>query len=136
MEDTHPDLAFLIYRRWGRKEKSLKQAETLQLKNAVFVDSVGKKEVVDYLSLMDVALVNLRKSDTFKTVIPSKIFEAAAMEKPILLGLEGETKGIIENYNAGVCFRPEDQNSFYEAVNAITGQREIPGNPGRLKKPG
>ena len=26
---------------------------------------------------MDVALVNLKKSDTFKTVIPSKIFEAA-----------------------------------------------------------
>ena len=61
---------------------------------------------------MDVALVNLKKSDTFKTVIPSKIFEAAALQKPILLGLEGETKGIIESFNAGTCFEPENEEEF------------------------
>lgn len=123
-EDTHPHLAFLFIGDGAEKKKLLQQAEKLELKNAVFVDSVGKKDVVDYLSLMDVALVNLRKNDTFLTVIPSKIFEAAAMEKPILLGLEGETKGIIEKYNAGVCYRPEDQNSFFEAVISITGKEK------------
>lgn len=120
LEESNPELAFLFIGDGAEKKNLLKQAKDLKLKNAVFVDSVGKKEVVDYLSLMDVALVNLRKSDTFKTVIPSKIFEAAAMEKPILLGLEGETKGIIEEYNAGVCYLPEDQNSFFQAINLIT----------------
>lgn len=120
LEATHPELAFLFIGDGAEKKNLLKQAEQLQLKNAVFVDSVSKKEIVDYLSLMDVALVNLRRSDTFKTVIPSKIFEAAAMEKPILLGLEGETKGIIENYNAGVCYTPEDQDSFFKAIQTIT----------------
>ena len=118
--ETHPELAFLFIGDGAEKKNLLKQANDLKLSNAVFVDSVPKAEVVDYLSLMDVALVNLRKSDTFKTVIPSKIFEAAAMEKPILLGLEGETKGIIEQYNAGVCFTPEDQNSFFKAIRSIT----------------
>ena len=56
-----------------------------------------KNEVIRYLSLIDVSLVNLRKTDTFKSVIPSKIFEAAALCKPILLGLEGETKQLIQN---------------------------------------
>ena len=124
LEESHPQLAFLFIGDGAEKKNLLKQAEDLKLKNAIFVDSVGKKQVVAYLSLMDVALVNLRKSDTFKTVIPSKIFEAAAMEKPILLGLEGETKGIIETYNAGVCFLPEDQNSFFEAVKSITGKEK------------
>jgi len=124
LEATHPELAFLFIGDGAEKKNLLQQAESLQLKNAVFVDSVSKKEVVDYLSVMDVALVNLRKSDTFKTVIPSKIFEAAAMEKPILLGLEGETKGIIEQYNAGVCFTPEDQDSFFKAVQSITGKEK------------
>jgi glycosyltransferase involved in cell wall biosynthesis len=63
---------------------------------------------------MDVSLVNLKKSDTFKTVIPSKIFEAAALQKPILLGLEGETKEIIQYYNAGLCFEPENESEFIE----------------------
>ncbi|TBW30435.1 glycosyltransferase family 4 protein [Gramella sp. KN1008] len=128
LEETHPELAFLFIGDGAEKKNLLQQASDLDLKNAVFVDSVSKKEVVDYLSVMDVALVNLRKSDTFKTVIPSKIFEAAAMEKPILLGLEGETKGIIETYNAGVCFRPEDQNSFYEAITAITTKEKYQEN--------
>ena len=123
LEETHPELTFLFIGDGAEKKNLLQQAKKLSLKNAVFVDSVGKKEVVDYLSLMDVALVNLRKSDTFLTVIPSKIFEAAAMEKPILLGLEGETKGIIETYNAGVCFRPENQKSFYHAVDEMIQKR-------------
>lgn len=123
LQTTQPNLRFLFIGDGAEKKKLLKQANDLQLQNAVFVDSVSKKEVVRYLSLMDVALVNLRKSDTFLTVIPSKIFEAAAMEKPILLGLEGETKGIIEKYEAGVCYKPEDQQSFYKAVQKITEKK-------------
>lgn len=120
LESSNPEMAFLFIGDGAEKINLLQQAKELELKNAVFVDSVSKKKVVEYLSLMDVALVNLRKSDTFKTVIPSKIFEAAAMEKPILLGLEGETQGIIEKYNAGVCYMPEDQDSFYKAVIQIS----------------
>ena len=78
-----------------------------------------KHEVVRYLSLMDVALVNLKKIDTFKTVIPSKIFEAAALQKPILLGLEGETKEIIESFNAGTCFEPENEEEFIAQCQVI-----------------
>jgi len=124
LEKSHPEFAFLFIGDGAEKKKLVKQAEDLKLQNAVFVDSVSKKQIVDYLSVMDVALVNLKKSDTFKTVIPSKIFEAAAMEKPILLGLEGETKGIIEQYDAGVCFTPEDQDSFFKAVKSITGKEK------------
>lgn len=124
LESKNPELVFLFIGDGAEKKNLLQQAKDLKLSNAVFVNSVSKKEVVDYLSLMDVALVNLRKSDTFKTVIPSKIFEAAAMEKPILLGLEGETKGIIENYDAGICYMPEDQDSFYNAVQSITKEEE------------
>ncbi|MFT7054643.1 MAG: hypothetical protein ACJAR3_000269 [Roseivirga sp.] len=37
-------------------------------------------------------LVPLRKDELFKTVIPSKIFETAAMCTPILLGVDGEAR--------------------------------------------
>lgn len=119
LESSHPDLRFLFIGDGAEKKKLIQLAKDLKLSNAVFVDSVSKKEVVNYLSVMDVALVNLKKSDTFKTVIPSKIFEAAAMEKPILLGLEGETKGIIENYNAGICYEPENTEDFHRVIQEI-----------------
>ena len=110
---------FLFIGEGAEKENLLAQAKRLNLTNVTFMPFVPKSEVVRYLSLMDVALVNLKKSDTFKTVIPSKIFEAAALQKPILLGLEGETKGIIESFNAGLCFEPENEAQFLAQCAAI-----------------
>jgi glycosyltransferase involved in cell wall biosynthesis len=109
---THPNFHFLFIGDGAERQNLIQQAQSLGLINTSFVESVSKNEVVRYLSLMDIALVNLRKSDTFLTVIPSKIFEAAAMHKPILLGLEGETKEIIEDYDAGLCFEPENKIDF------------------------
>lgn len=112
LEKNLPEAHFLFIGEGAEKQKLIKQAKVLNLTNITFIPFVGKNEVVRYLSLMDVALVNLKKNDTFKTVIPSKIFEAAAMNKPILIGLEGETKGIINSFNAGLCFEPENEVDF------------------------
>lgn len=119
-----PNAHFLFIGEGAEKENLLSQAKRLNLTNVTFMPFVPKNEVVRYLSLMDVALVNLKKSDTFKTVIPSKIFEAAALQKPILLGLEGETKGIIESFNAGVCFEPENEAQFLSQCEAILDERQ------------
>ena len=72
-----------------------------------------------YLSICDIALVPLRKDDTFKSVIPSKIFEAAALKKPILLGVEGESKRIIEKYSAGITYKPENKDDFIRSIKKL-----------------
>jgi glycosyltransferase involved in cell wall biosynthesis len=113
---SKPNLHFLFLGDGAERSNLLELKDKLKLQNVTFIPSVSKKEVVRYLSIMDVALVNLKKNDTFLTVIPSKIFESAAMQKPILLGLQGESKGIIETYNAGICYIPENESSFLESV--------------------
>lgn len=120
IQSTHPDFHFLFIGDGAERNSLIQLKNDLNLSNVTFIESVSKKEVVSYLSIMDVALVNLKKSDTFLTVIPSKIFEAAAMDKPILLGLEGETKGIIEKYQAGLCYEPENKEDFLrKAINIL-----------------
>ncbi|MFK7932669.1 MAG: glycosyltransferase family 4 protein [Saprospiraceae bacterium] len=113
---TDPAIHFLFVGDGALRPKLLQQKEELQLKNATMLPSVSKVEVKRYISLFDVALVNLRKNTTFKTVIPSKIFENAAMGKPILLGLEGECMQLIQDYDAGPCFEPENETDFIEKV--------------------
>jgi len=108
----------------AEKKKLIAYAEKLELKNVTFIDSVTKGEVVDYLSLIDISLVPLKKSDLFKTVIPSKIFENAAMRIPLLLGVEGESKSIIEKFDAGECFEPESQEDFHEKLNNLLDSKE------------
>src|SRR5699024_3991714 len=87
---------------------------------------------------IDVALVPLKKSDTFKTVIPSKIFEAAAMDLPILLGVEGQAQQIIEEYDAGICFEPENKDDFLSKLKQLKENKALyedtAGNAEKLAK--
>ncbi len=120
IKETEGDnIHFLFMGEGAEKQKLLKIAAEKQINNVLFLDNVSKDRVIDYLSIVDVALVHLKRSDTFKTVIPSKIFESAAMKKPILLGVEGESKEIIENFNAGLCFVPENKESFLNCLYVI-----------------
>ncbi len=110
------DLHLILMGDGAEKDKLKDLALKLDLKNITFLDSMPKEKVPDVLSLMDVSLVPLKKSDLFKTVIPSKIFENSAMQIPILLGVEGESQDIINKYGAGLCFEPENKEDFLEKL--------------------
>lgn len=76
-------------------------------------------------SLCDVAIVPLRDSPVFATVIPSKIFEAMAMGVPVLMSLpEGEATAIIRNGGCGVCVPPEDPAGLASAITALAADPE------------
>lgn len=113
----------------GARNNTLKKiAKINNMKNVTFIDFKPKAEIAKFISIIDVALVNLKKSDTFKMVIPSKIFENAAMNKPILLGVEGEAKNIIKSFNAGEYFLPEDKIDFIKKLKLIKSNLDINSN--------
>lgn len=116
---TDESIHFLFIGEGAERENLLLQKESLGLQNVTFLRGVRKKEVAEYISIIDISLVNLRKSDTFKTVIPSKMFENAAMGKPILLGIEGEAKSIIKQFDAGICYEPENEVEFLDKLTLI-----------------
>lgn len=120
-----PRIHFLFVGDGARKAAVLERARHHRLKNATFLDPVPKDEVRRYLSITDAALVPLKKSDTFKSVIPSKIFECAAMEKPILLGVDGEARAIVEEYGAGLFFTPEDSDCFIRATTRLASDAAL-----------
>ncbi|WP_136482661.1 glycosyltransferase family 4 protein [Cognatitamlana onchidii] len=103
---------FLFLGDGAKKEELLILKESLDLDNVTMLSSVKKNDVASYISIIDVGLVNLKKSDTFMHVLPSKIFELSAMRKPILLGVEGEARKLIEDYNIGIAFLPENEEDF------------------------
>jgi glycosyltransferase involved in cell wall biosynthesis len=75
--------------------------------------------------MVDACLVHLKKRDLFKTVLPSKIFEAAAMAKPIILGVEGEAARLVREAGAGICIEPENAEALVGAVELLAA------SPGR-----
>jgi glycosyltransferase involved in cell wall biosynthesis len=103
----------------AEKTNIVKIASELKVKNVTFIDPVKKSEIPNYLAALDVALIPLKKSTTFESVIPSKVFETVAMNIPILLGVDGETKNLIESYQVGIYFEPENEKDFIEKINLL-----------------
>jgi len=116
---TDPNIHFLFVGDGAMKSRMVYKMQTLGLKNVTMLDAILKDEVPRYISITDVALVPLKKRDTFKKVLPSKIFENAAMRKPILLGVEGEAQEVVESYGAGLAFEPENEADFLIKLESI-----------------
>lgn len=116
---SNTEFHFLFIGDGADKEKLIEHSIKMELKNCTFIDSVTKSDIPLYIDISDYCLVNLKKSDEFKNVIPSKIFENIVMYKPILLGLDGESKKLINDYGVGVCFEPENEESFLNAIKNI-----------------
>ncbi len=122
---TDPNVHFVFVGNGAKREELLAQKKRLNLANVSLLPSVTKAQTRAFISIFDVALVNLRRSDTFKTVIPSKIFENAAMGKPILLGLEGESRVIIDEYGAGRSFEPENTEEFMRVLQTLQTDKKV-----------
>ena len=117
--DGKNDIHFLFIGSGAAKDELLQLKNDLKCSNVTMLDSVAKEQVNRYISILDIALINLRKSTLFTTVIPSKIFENAGMGIPILMGVEGEAQDIIESYHAGICFEPENMDDFQLKLNQL-----------------
>lgn len=86
------------------------------LDNVRFIESVPKDEVVRYWSILDASIIHLKKSELFKTVIPSKMFECMGMAIPILHGVEGESAEIVMRHEIGITFEPENHLELVERL--------------------
>lgn len=122
---TDESIHFVFIGDGATKKSVVNLAGKLKLNNITFLDPIQKEEVPRYLGFCDVSLAPLKKEDNFKTVIPSKIFEASAMRKPTLLGVEGQAQEIIETYNAGLCFEPENESDFLHKVMRLKNDSEL-----------
>jgi len=103
------------------RESLLALKEQLEIENVLFLPPVQKAEMPSILKEVDVALVPLRKLDIFQGAIPSKIFEALAMKKALLLGVDGEAREhFIDKAGAGVYFEPENIEELAKALRSFS----------------
>jgi glycosyltransferase involved in cell wall biosynthesis len=47
------------------------------------------------------------------------------MEKPILLGVDGESRQIVESYPAGLYFEPENESDFIEKLYLLKNDKAL-----------
>jgi len=108
---------FLFVGPGAERDILIAEAQRRRLDNVIFVPPQPKERMPHYWSLCDVALVHLKDAPLFRTVIPSKLFEAMGMGLPILLATpDGEASRIVLGENAGLHIPPSDPGALASTV--------------------
>lgn len=100
--------------------------DQLKLENVFFTGNLSPEALYHQLVNSDACIVPLKKLQLFKGAIPSKVFEAMYIGKPILLGVEGEAKTLfIYRGNAGLFFEPENPDDLAEKIKTLYYNRAL-----------
>ena len=103
LQKDYPSICFMFVGDGAERQNLMAFAERERLSNVRFVPMQPKNKIAAFWALSHVALVQLKDDPLFGTVIPSKIFEAMAMQLPILLvAPKGEASAIIEENQNGI----------------------------------
>jgi glycosyltransferase involved in cell wall biosynthesis len=122
-EQGRDDVAFLLIGDGAVRAELEDQARAQGLDNIAFTGLVPRAELPDYLASSDACLVHFRKQELFSTILPSKLFEDAAMEKPILLGFEGDARALLAEADCGIAFEPGNDAELAAAARTLADDR-------------
>lgn len=128
------DIALVAVGDGAVREELASQAEAQGLDNILFTGRRPKDEMPLFLAASDVSFVHLIKTPLFATVIPSKIFEAMGMRRPILIGVDGEAQELVAAGETGLSMEPENAEELVEKLIQLAddaGLREKLGESGR-----
>ncbi len=134
VRERMPEVLFLIVGEGADKACVMSLAGSRRLSNVRFVDQQPRETIPAYISASDACLVLLKKAELFKTVLPTKMLEFMSCARPIILGVDGHARKVMEQANAGIFITPQDPTALVEAVMRLASDpalRESMGRNGR-----
>lgn len=124
---NEPEVRFQIVGEGARRCALEAQAREMRLANVLFAGEQPRETVPRWIAGSHLCVVLLRKTGVFETVVPSKMLEIMAAGCPIVLGVAGEAKSLLEKAGAGIAIEPENTGQLVEAI------RRMKADPGLRK---
>jgi colanic acid biosynthesis glycosyl transferase WcaI len=112
----NPNIHFILIGDGPKRVELIDLSTKYNLPNVTFIPEKPTDQIPEYLSAADVALVPLRKVAVFKGVLPSKLFDAWACQRPVLISIDGEARAIVEEIQGGIYVPPEEPAKIAEAL--------------------
>lgn len=117
LRDTN--VSFLFVGDGAQHLAMVRMVQQMKLGNVHFVRTVAPREVPDHIACCDVLLVPMKRTVTLNDTMPSKIFEIASMERPIVIGAEGIAADLILSHRAGLAIEPENVEALVGAIERL-----------------
>jgi glycosyltransferase involved in cell wall biosynthesis len=123
------DIRFVFVGDGFRRRWLEEQVRTLGLPNVQVLPPVPKTQAPAFLAAADACVVTLQDLPVFAGAIPTKLIEYMACGRPVLCGVRGEARRIVEDAQAGYCFEPDDDARLAQL---LEGLRDDPATAHRL----
>jgi glycosyltransferase involved in cell wall biosynthesis len=104
------------------KQVLMQMSKELKVNNLRFRDPVPHKQVRDLLNAADICLVPLKIRLT--GAVPSKLYEAMAVGKPVVLVADGEAARIVQDHACGLVVKPGDIRGLSAAIRTLAADSE------------
>jgi colanic acid biosynthesis glycosyl transferase WcaI len=134
LRERAPQVLFLFVGEGAEKARIVSLARSRGLRNVRFVGQQARERIPAYVTASDACLVLLKKSELFKTVLPTKMLEFMSCARPVILGVDGHARRVMEQANAGIFVTPEDPIALADGVMRLASDptlRDFLGRNGR-----
>lgn len=131
LQESRPEVLLLLVGEGADKSNVQALVAKLGLKNVLIIGQQPRSKIPALIRASSACMVLLKKSDVFKTVIPSKVFEFMACGRPVILGAEGQVRELVKTADCGVCVPPEDSASLAGAIEQLYSDQELRARLGR-----
>jgi len=121
LQSTLPGAVFLLIGEGAEKQHIEDLARDRGLTNVQFLGQQPREQIPAYVSAADLCLVMLKKTELFKTVIPTKLLEYMACARPVIVAVDGQARLIVEEAGGGLFVEPGDSMSLTRAICSLAG---------------
>lgn len=113
---SHQDICVCLMGDGKEKSKLIERARTLGIDNVRFIPAQTKSATPAFVASADVCVATLRDLPVLRTVYPNKVFDYMASGRPVLIGIDGEIRQVVEKAGAGLFVRPSDSSKLADAI--------------------
>jgi glycosyltransferase involved in cell wall biosynthesis len=111
------DIRIVLAGEGAAKADLIAETERRGLDNVTFLPAQPHERMPTLIAAADVCLASLRKVPLFEGALPSKMYEAMACARPLLLAVDGEARELIERQaGAALYVEPENAGALAAAI--------------------
>ncbi|GLV55959.1 glycosyltransferase WbuB [Dictyobacter sp. S3.2.2.5] len=133
---VHPNIRFVLIGDGAAKKELMSEAERRRLINVLFLEPTSHDQMPQVLAAADVCLIPLKKLPLFEGALPSKMYEAMACARPLVLSVSGEARRLVEREaGAAIWVEPENADHLASAILSLqknSAQAALLGQRGRV----
>lgn len=126
-----PDIVFQFIGSGNKKEEMMAKAFKKKLANILFLPSVPKNTISQYLRASDIAIVATHPGLYAQIGLHNKLFDYLGSQLPVVASGEGDLAKLINEAHGGIVVKPRDVTAMVKAIKYLHNNPDVAKSMGK-----